>query len=77
MGKRCDLCIIPTRFHFYLFSPWTEKRCDLSQQYDSQANGSAKGDDALPCKGLLCLVFFFFLLWFLYCFGQEKGVTFV
>ncbi|KAH1127329.1 hypothetical protein GLYMA_06G236600v4 [Glycine max] len=26
MGKRCDLCLIPMRFHFYLFSPWTEKR---------------------------------------------------
>ena len=37
-GKRCDLCLIPTRFHFYLFSPLTEKRCDLSQQYDSQGN---------------------------------------
>ena len=24
-GKRCDLCLIPMRFHFYLFSPWTEK----------------------------------------------------
>ncbi|RZB43144.1 hypothetical protein D0Y65_053655, partial [Glycine soja] len=25
-GKRCDLCLILMRFHFYLFSPWTEKK---------------------------------------------------
>uniref|UniRef100_A0A0R0KL25 Uncharacterized protein n=1 Tax=Glycine max TaxID=3847 RepID=A0A0R0KL25_SOYBN len=25
-GKRCDICLIPMRFPFYLFSPWTEKK---------------------------------------------------
>ena len=28
-----------------------------------------------PCKGLLCSIFF--SIWFLYCFGRKKGVTFV
>ncbi|KAL2568726.1 hypothetical protein AAZX31_18G095600 [Glycine max] len=39
------------------------------------ANGGAEADGALPMQDLS--LFDFFRLWFLYCFGRKKGVTFV
>ncbi|KAL2993231.1 hypothetical protein AAZX31_10G097800 [Glycine max] len=64
-GKRCDLCLISTRFHFYLFSPWTKKRLTAVLKV------------TMFCHARAFFVRFFFSLWFLYCFGREKGVTFV
>ncbi|XP_028212247.1 uncharacterized protein LOC114394773 [Glycine soja] len=58
-GKRCDLCLIPTRFHA------------------KKANGGAKGDNALPCKGLLCSIFFFALVLILLWTGKSCGLCLI
>ena len=75
--KRCDLCLIPTRFHGKKVWPfatiWFTGQCwrikvpilsiflsNFLWWFLGQTNGGAEGDDALPCKGLLCSIFFRF-----------------
>ncbi|KAL2569754.1 hypothetical protein AAZV13_18G147400 [Glycine max] len=64
----------PSLFDFFsalvLILLWTGKSCGLclipTRFHEKKANDGSEGDSVLPCKGLLCLIFFalvLILLW--------------